>query len=289
ITTTKPHARTSGGAGPFTGSFDWHSAVHAHWALLSIARVTNDATLETLLGRRLTDSALEAERKFLKGQAGFEVPYGRAWLLLLLHEMTLRVRRPRAVAALRADTEAAVLDWLERSPYPEGGTGAAPVFNAAHDSWLFAYLLVALSTPGKAVTERMRKLRQGKLEPARAKLAKATHSPTDFLYLPAVQALVDRFDPTSTAASPYPVAPSPPLADPPLTDGNAHSAGAVLVRIWPYALHKMNVDAKACARFHARMNEMFSRPDHWADSFELVAHWVPQFMWMAVWLEAGRP
>jgi hypothetical protein len=34
---------------------------------------------------------------------------------------------------------------------------------------------------------------------------------------------------------------------------------------------------------------MFSRTDHWADSFDHVAHWVPQFMWMGMWLAAGRP
>ncbi|MGD1895441.1 MAG: DUF2891 family protein [Phormidesmis sp.] len=87
----EPHCFTGVGAGAvFTGSFDWHSSVHAHWALLSMARLTNDVPLQKKLLSRLTPKNLEAERTFLNNaeNAEFEMPYGRAWLLLMLSELS---------------------------------------------------------------------------------------------------------------------------------------------------------------------------------------------------------
>jgi hypothetical protein len=291
ILTTKPHAKASVGGGVFAGSWDWHSAVHAHWALLAIARVTGDANLEAQLGARLDDKAIQAERKFLNDHGAFELPYGRAWLLLLLSELDRRPSRSKAVVALREEMQELVLHWLERAAYPEGGNRAAPSFDASHGSWLFAYLLAVLSQPkSTAALNRLRDLHRDKVEPQRAALAKVPVDPRDFLYLPAVQALIDRVDPAASGKpSAYPAGISPALVDPPLDETNAHSAGAALVLIWPHAIDSHSGDRNACARFHARIGEFFSRKDHWADSFQQVAHWVPQFMWMALWLEAGRP
>ncbi len=289
IETKEHNPNRSGGPGLFAGSYDWHSAVHAHWALLSIARVNSDQKLEAWLAGRLTDKALRAERDFLKKNPQFEQPYGRAWLLLLLSELGRRSRVSRESTALEQEMRESVLGWLERSPYPEGGTKTAPSFIAKHNSWLFAYMLFAMTNPKPAgIRDRLSALRTSKIEPARVNLAAAKHSDDDFLFLPAVQAVADRVDSTAPAAA-YPVGPARALLDPPLNEGNAHSAGATLVRIWPHAIDMRAGDEKACSRYHAGMNEMFSRTDHWADSFPLVSHWVPQFMWMALWLAEGRP
>lgn len=291
IETTGPrsHASSSPGKGLFAGSWDWHSCVHAHWALLTIARTRGDAGLEARLRKRFSATALQEERKFLNADKGFELPYGRAWLLLTLSELARRASAGKAVAAFRQEMQDTMLDWLETTSYPEPHT--APAFNAAHDSWLFAYLLTVLSVPHSTVAlDRLRALRKKKIEPQRAAMAKTKHTPADFLFLPAVQATIDRVDPTATGTpAAYAVGVSPPLADPPLTHANAHSAGAALVRIWPHAIDARTGDPAPCARYHTRMNELFSRMDQWADSFEHVAHWVPQFMWMALWLNAGRP
>lgn len=288
ISILRPHEKASPGAGLFRGSFDWHSAVHAHWALLSIARTRGDSGLEARLRKRFNAGAVQAERKFLNGDQSFENPYGRAWLLMVLSELARRSWAPNTLAAFRTETEDVVLQWLEMSAYPESST--EPKFIATHNSWLFAYLLMVLSQPRPDAVKRLGVLRKKKLEPQRAAVARAKHTPDDFLYLPAVQAMIDRIDP-ATVGTPaaFPAGESPALPDPPLTFANAHSAGAALVRIWPHAIDSHAGDKKACARFQARMNEMFSRTDQWADAFDLVAHWVPQFMWMALWLEAGRP
>lgn len=289
INTTSEHDQSSAGKGLFNGSWDWHSAVHAHWALLVMARTRGDADLEARLEKRFNTAAVQAERKFLNADKTFEVPYGRAWLLLTLSELARRSSAGKAILTFRQEVEDFVLDWLETSDYPEPRT--APAFSAVHDSWLFAYLLTVLSQPqSTAALDRLRALRKKKLEPQRAAVGKTPDKPSDFLYLPAVQATIDRVDPTGTGTpAAYPPGVSPPLADPPLTDANAHSAGAALVRIWPHAIDAQAGDKAACTRFHTRTNELFSRMDQWADSFQHVAHWVPQFMWMALWLNAGRP
>jgi DUF2891 family protein len=273
----------------FAGSWDWHSAVHAHWALLSIARVHGIAELERWTVARLTDKALSAEIGFLKSVTAAkhpEHPYGWSWLLLLLWELDKRRNPPKAARTLAEYARTSLVTWLESSPYPEQGSR----FNGNYKSWLFTYLMVALTAPASGDTRtKVKDLRKRKLEPARAAVAKAPRDRYDFLDLPAIQALTDRVDPTFTSTpAAFPVGPAAPLADPPMTDDNAHAAGAAVVSIWPHAVESAK-NAKSCARYHARLNEMFSRMDHWADTFDKVSHWVPQFMWMAMWLEAGRP
>ena len=71
----------------FWGCYDWHSAVHAHWALLRIARATGshaDAAEE--VDRSLSTEGLAREAKYLAAHGDFEMPYGRAWFLLLASE-----------------------------------------------------------------------------------------------------------------------------------------------------------------------------------------------------------
>jgi len=86
----------------------------------------------------------------------------------------------------------------------------------------------------------------------------------------------------------YPVDDPDPFQSP-ITASNAHTAGRAMVRIWPFAIEAQMGDPAACARFQTRLSEMFARPDQWRDDFATVAHWVPQFMWMGMWLDRGRP
>jgi hypothetical protein len=77
----------------FYGSFDWHSAVHGHWALARLARLLPDAPAairaRAALERSLTSANIVREVAYLSapGRAGFERPYGLAWLLQLCAEL----------------------------------------------------------------------------------------------------------------------------------------------------------------------------------------------------------
>jgi hypothetical protein len=78
----------------FFGSFDWHSCVHGWWTLLTLRRLfpTMDeaAAIAALADATFSPSKAAAELAYLDrpSSAGFERPYGWAWLLYLHLETT---------------------------------------------------------------------------------------------------------------------------------------------------------------------------------------------------------
>lgn len=85
----------------FFGCYDWHSAVHSHWALVRQLRLVDDhgdeAAITESVERRLTDDHVAAEAAYLDDNPAFEKPYGWAWLLHLAAELALW-NDPRAEA-----------------------------------------------------------------------------------------------------------------------------------------------------------------------------------------------
>jgi hypothetical protein len=75
----------------FFGCFDWHSAVHGHWLLVRLVRTFPEADFagpaRAALSRSLTEANIAGELTYLEGRAGFERPYGLAWLLQLAAEL----------------------------------------------------------------------------------------------------------------------------------------------------------------------------------------------------------
>jgi hypothetical protein len=274
----------------FTGNYDWHSSVHNHWALLSIARVTHDDAVRDTVVARFTPEVVAHERALLTDpkNAKFEMPYGQGWLLLLLDELSKTPAGARAdLAQFRNETETRILQWLEASPFPEYpmAKSSAFEFDKDHMSWLFGFWLMQMSHPSPETAAQLEKLRSAKLDPVRSQIAQVKSDSYDFLYLPAVLSLVDL---TSGHAEPeYPVTDDPGFQK--MSVQTEHTAGAAMVRIWPHALQSAKSPA-SCARYQTRMTEMFSRPDQWQQgSLDVVTHWIPQFMWMGMWLELGAP
>ena len=113
----------------FYGSFDWHSSVHSHWLLARILRrfpgIEAAYDIRAWLNEAFTAPKAAAERAYLDrpGAAGFERPYGWAWLLMLQAELESHDSEDgrRWAAALRplARTfEARFLTWLPKATYP---------------------------------------------------------------------------------------------------------------------------------------------------------------------------
>ncbi|MDS0294836.1 DUF2891 domain-containing protein [Halogeometricum luteum] len=77
----------------FYGCYDWHSAVHSHWALVRQLRLSeehpNRADIVESLDARLTPENVRREAEYLKANPAFEKPYGWAWLLHLDAELSL--------------------------------------------------------------------------------------------------------------------------------------------------------------------------------------------------------
>ena len=85
----------------FFGCFDWHSAVHSHWALVRGLRLfdshPNEDAIVSGIGERLTDEHVAAEVAYFEENPSFEEPYGWSWLLRLAAECRLW-DDPRAAA-----------------------------------------------------------------------------------------------------------------------------------------------------------------------------------------------
>ncbi len=74
----------------FYGCYDWHSAVHGHWAMLRSIHTFPDlpskATIRSTLARKLKPELIAGEVQQLKKEPMFERTYGWAWLLRLAAE-----------------------------------------------------------------------------------------------------------------------------------------------------------------------------------------------------------
>jgi hypothetical protein len=110
----------------FHGSFDWHSCVHGYWLLAGVLRRYPDLAvcrrIEDLFDASFTLGKVHGEIAYLRrpSSAGFERPYGWAWLLKLQAELS-GLGNHRWAAALRPLAEAFAdrfVAWLPKADYP---------------------------------------------------------------------------------------------------------------------------------------------------------------------------
>jgi Protein of unknown function (DUF2891) len=113
----------------FYGCYDWHSSVHGHWLLVRLVKTFPDAPFakpaQEALRKSLSAENLKQEAAYLRGEgrASFERPYGMAWLLQLIVELS-EWDDPQAREMLTnlAPLEQAVRDrlttWLRKLSHP---------------------------------------------------------------------------------------------------------------------------------------------------------------------------
>lgn len=291
----------------FRGSYDRHSNIAAHWALLSWARRASDAAeVRALLGRFPVE-ALRAERDFIEAShAASEVrPYADAWLLLLFREIDRTSDDQEVLALARklaADAETRLLEFIEGCPAPEpadveSGPATRPFryssrtrwASGAYDSPLWAVLALQVAPtadPGRR--KRFERLRADRVTTARA-LARRAGRSADFLW---VDAMLWASDALASGAGSRPADYAVPPYVPPrkeITLGNCHSLGREIVKLWPPAMKAADGDREARTLFNERLRLCLEREDAWDGPFVTVSHWVPQFVYFAVWLAEGRP
>ena len=152
-------ARTPRGLHPlFFGSFDWHSCVHGWWTLLTLRRLRPDAQSTRAITDRADDlfvaEKVAVELAYLQRpqSAGFERPYGWAWLLFLHLEASRH--RDRAWATqlepLARAFAARMADYLTKLTYP---IRAGTHFNSAF-SLILAHAWAELFDDGLAADIR---------------------------------------------------------------------------------------------------------------------------------------
>ena len=124
----------------FFGSFDWHSCVHGYWLLARLHRRFPHAApvdrIRDLFDRNLAPGKVAGELAYLRdpAHAGFERPYGWAWLLMLAAELRRHPsaegrRWHEALSPLALAIAALFRDHLPRATYPvRTGTHSSSAF-----------------------------------------------------------------------------------------------------------------------------------------------------------------
>lgn len=79
----------------FHGCFDWHSAVHGYWALFRMDNCGSGRYHDKVrdISLRFTYDKVSSVISELKESPQFELPYGRAWLLKLIVEYEIWVKK----------------------------------------------------------------------------------------------------------------------------------------------------------------------------------------------------
>lgn len=109
----------------FHGSFDWHSCVHGYWLLARLLRrlpdIASAGEIQALFDEMLTPEKAAGELAYLQRptSAGFERPYGWAWLLMLAAELD-RHEAPwsAALQPLARAFAQRFKDFLPKATYP---------------------------------------------------------------------------------------------------------------------------------------------------------------------------
>jgi hypothetical protein len=107
----------------FFGSFDWHSCVHAYWMLARLRRRFPGspiaARIDAQFRAAFTQDNIAGELAYLQRphSGGFERPYGWAWLLMLVAELS-RDGAPTPLGPLADAFAARFIAHLPKATYP---------------------------------------------------------------------------------------------------------------------------------------------------------------------------
>lgn len=283
------------GSSLFNGSYDWHSNLFAHWALLVTARVEGDEELRDFVLAPLTPKALESERQRLQEIAKRSsplpsFPYDQGWLVVFLSELQKHRPDDASLRDFRIEVEERLLHWLETSDFPARARrlpeGSYPGF---YRSLLISYFQLRLSQPiSEGAQARLDRWQAEKLAPSLpAILTQHEAHPYDFVYVPTMPALLHEL-------APFPERPKlvvMPAADLPheVDLGGVHVLGMEISTYWPLAARAHDGDLAARRLLNHELRTYLKREDLWSENFLVVSHWVPQFLWLTYWLAEGRP
>lgn len=255
----------------FHGCYDWHSAVHGHWALLVISRLLDEPVWASVVDASLTPDAVASELDSLeRGELG-EIPYGYAWFLALARERALS-------GADDLEPHAAVVaDALEAWITPREA-GDPAVFADDYDNYSWAlYNLWAWSVASGDTA------RAARAEALAVDVLAATECPlTDEIgsaenFFPAclmrAHALAVVLPDALLAELPddYPLAP--------VTDiRSAHQGGLNFSRSWGlWSIYARTGETRWRDLYVEHVAWHLAHPEYWAEDYDQFSHWVPQF------------
>jgi hypothetical protein len=267
----------------FHGCFDWHSCVHAVWALYTIHQRTGADMLLDAAGQQARPELVPAELEHMRTAIPEENPYGFGWLLALVHKQEA-VTGGRELRPLADHAAAQVGEWLRGL---DTAAGRERALDDMHDnlSWTLCNAhLWALHAGDEQLLATVRAAAARHLEApeldAQLPVAQDTEDPDEFMptALLRLAALVQIRG--AGAAGDYVRARLPEgftvprVAEP----RGVHAAGANFFRA--YALWDL-FEATGDERFRDAYADLIeyhvSRPEYWRDGDNAeYRHWVAQ-------------
>ena len=278
----------------FHGCIDWHSAVHATWALHALHRMTGEPAYLQAANAVLDPAGVAGELEdILAGNLPFvELLYGRAWFLLLARERELALEGQPGAMDLRPHAEA-IADQLEEVLMGQGadqlssGVLADDYFNA---SWALLNLHRWALHVGDAT-------RAAWIESAITDVVMTVECPlvdeltfADDFFPPCLHralAVLSVLPQSQTDAWLTGELPGQgefelaPLCEP----APAHVAGLNFSRAWGlWALWEASGDTHYRDLYVEHVWRHVAQPSYWAEDYWAHSHWIAQFGVHAIWL-----
>jgi hypothetical protein len=278
----------------FHGCIDWHSAVHATWALHALHRMTGEPAYLAAANAVLDPVGLAGELDDIGNDnlPFVELMYGRAWFLLLARERELALGDQPGATDLRPHAEL-IADQLEGffsglSPAQlEDFIAADDYFNA---SWALLNLhRWAAHVGDSARTEWIELLVTDVVMPSACPLTDELDFTDDFFppCLHRAMLVLSVLPPAQTSdwlTAELPAAGEfdlEPLCDP----SPAHVAGLNFSRAWGlWSLWQASGDTHYRDLYVEHVVTHVAQPTHWADDYWAHSHWIAQFGVHAIWL-----
>ncbi len=261
----------------FGGCYDWHSAVHGHFALLAASRAGGSESWAALVDERLTSEAIAGETSALRLGRPSEVPYGYAWLLRLVVE-----RRAQglfdldAIGLIAAD---ALSGWLARLSDGQR-IGAVHANDYGNYSWALVNLWAWAEDTGDveraaALVDLARELRELPCDLRSELTNEANFFPACLMRAHALATILpdDEVEAWLTDELPdeFPLAPVTAIT-------SAHVSGLNFSRAWGlWSLYEATGDERWRSMVQTHVEWHLDHPEYWAENYDAYAHWVPQF------------
>jgi hypothetical protein len=288
----------------FYGSFDWHSCVEMHWAIIRLLRrfpASESATTSkarTTLGDLLSEEHLAQEVAFFanSNHRGLERPYGWGWLLTLAHELETwddpdSCRWAAAVAPLADLLAANITAWLPKLTYAQRvGVHANTAFGLSR-CYDFAHLRAAQGDRAllDAIEEAATRWFSADAdypahyEPSGADFLSAALSEAELMMRildqEAFPGWLQRFLPGLSAGKPATLFTPATVSDP--TDGQiAHLHGLNLSRAWAFTRLAEGLpdgDGRGAPLLIAAERHAEASLPHVAGSDYMVEHWLAAY------------
>lgn len=250
----------------FHGCYDWHSAVHGHFALLRLARVLGDPRFAEPALAALTPERLALEAQLLREKPAFEMPYGRAWLLRLAIE-----HGGTALEGIASEVARSLVDRFDYvAPHPA-------TREYANGSWAIAQLAAwAEHAQSRHLADWVERIIEDNfLDPDEVPALDDDRVESDFfsphanwLYLLA------RTRPASLAIGDLDLLPVK-------VNGRAHHYGVNWSRAW--MLHRLSlIDPRYRDAYEAHVDAGIADHARAATDYLGYGHWVPQFAVYAI-------